>query len=177
MRGALHALLSAENETGKNSVCAECHAGAAWGYQYSKWQGSQHADAYASLGTAKAREMAAAAGVTGDPRTSAQCLKCHATAYRQPAAEVLDTYAVHEGVSCEACHGAGSGHAEEAAANQDSSKPLAVRMAKTTEQTCAACHTNVDYVVERANTIQKQVYETMIATEDAIVEAITAIKA
>jgi len=124
------------------AVCAECHAGAAWGYQYSKWQGSKHADAYACLGTAKAREMAAAAGVTGDPRTSAQCLKCHATAYHLPAAEVQDTYAVHEGVSCEACHGAGSGHADDAAANQDSSQPLAVRTTKTTEQTCAACHAN-----------------------------------
>ena len=102
------------------AVCAECHAGAAWGYQFSKWQASKHADAYASLGTAKAREMAAAAGVTGDPRTSAQCLKCHATAYHQPAAEIQDTYAVHEGVSCEACHGAGSDHADEAAKRKGS---------------------------------------------------------
>ena len=102
------------------AVCAECHAGAAWGYQFSKWQASKHADAYASLGTAKAREMAAAAGVAGDPRTSAQCLKCHATAYHQPAAEVQDTYALHEGVSCEACHGAGSGHADEAAKRKGS---------------------------------------------------------
>jgi YVTN family beta-propeller protein len=121
------------------AVCAECHAGAAWGYQFSKWQASKHADAYASLGTAKAREMAAAAGVAGDPRTSAQCLKCHATAYHQPAAEVQDTYALHEGVSCEACHGAGSGHAEEAA-NRNGEKPLAIQLQKTSEQTCAACH-------------------------------------
>jgi YVTN family beta-propeller protein len=121
------------------AVCAECHAGAAWGYQFSKWQASKHADAYASLGTAKAREMAAAAGVAGDPRTSAQCLKCHATAYHQPAAEAQNTYALHEGVSCEACHGAGSGHANEAA-KRNGSEPLAIRLPKTTEQTCAACH-------------------------------------
>ena len=49
------------------AVCAECHAGAAWGYQFSKWQASKHADAYASLGTAKAREMAAAGGRRGRP--------------------------------------------------------------------------------------------------------------
>lgn len=132
------------------AVCAECHAGAAWGYQYSKWQASKHADAYASLSTAKAREMAAAAGVTDDPRTSAQCLKCHATAYHKPAAEVQHTYALHEGVSCEACHGAGSVHVAEAAARKGS-EALAVRMAKATEQTCAACHANAhgkpfDYV-------------------------------
>jgi len=123
------------------AVCAECHAGAAWGYQYSKWQASPHADAYATLGTAKAREMAAAAGVAGDPRTSVQCLKCHATAYHRLAAEVLDTYALHEGVSCEACHGAGSDHADDAA-QKKAGEPLAVHSAKTTEQTCAACHEN-----------------------------------
>jgi len=41
---------------------------------------------------------------------------------------------------------------------------------------CGACHTNVDYVVARVNEIQKQVSDTMIATEDAIVSAIEAIK-
>ena len=56
------------------AVCAECHAGAAWGYQFSKWQASKHADAYASLGTAKAREMAAArraSRATREPARSA----------------------------------------------------------------------------------------------------------
>ena len=85
--------------------------------------------------------MAVQAGVAGDPRTSAQCLKCHATAYHQPGSGVQETYAVHEGVSCEACHGAGSGHADEAA-QRKGSEPLALRLPKTTEQTCAACHAN-----------------------------------
>ena len=48
---------------------------------------------------------------------------------------------LHEGVSCEACHGAGSGHADEAA-KRKGSEPLAIRLPKTTEQTCAACHAN-----------------------------------
>ena len=121
--------------------CAECHSGAAWGYQFSKWRASGHADAYASLGTAKAREMAVQAGVAGDPRTSSQCLKCHATAYHQPASGVQETYALHEGVSCEACHGAGSGHAHEAA-KRKGAEPLALNLPKPTEQTCAACHAN-----------------------------------
>jgi nitrite reductase (cytochrome c-552) len=45
------------------------------------------------------------------------------------------------------------------------------------EPACGACHTDVDYVVQRVNIIQNQVWETMAATEDAIVDAIRTIKA
>jgi nitrite reductase (cytochrome c-552) len=45
------------------------------------------------------------------------------------------------------------------------------------EPACGQCHTDVDYVVGRVVTIQKQVNETMLATEDAILAAIGAIKA
>jgi nitrite reductase (cytochrome c-552) len=44
-------------------------------------------------------------------------------------------------------------------------------------QSCGTCHTNVDYVMGRVGEIQKQVGDTMIATEDAIVDAIEAIVA
>jgi nitrite reductase (cytochrome c-552) len=40
---------------------------------------------------------------------------------------------------------------------------------------CGTCHTDVTYVTDRVAEIQKQVAETMYATEDAIVEAIEAI--
>jgi nitrite reductase (cytochrome c-552) len=42
---------------------------------------------------------------------------------------------------------------------------------------CGTCHTDVDYVVGRVTLIQNQVATTMFATEDALVEAIDAIKA
>ena len=45
------------------------------------------------------------------------------------------------------------------------------------EQACGQCHTDTDYVVDRVNIIQKQVADTKINTEDAIVDAINAIKA
>jgi nitrite reductase (cytochrome c-552) len=45
------------------------------------------------------------------------------------------------------------------------------------EQACGACHTDVEYVTGRVNTIQNQVSDTKIATEDAVIDAITAIKA
>ena len=45
------------------------------------------------------------------------------------------------------------------------------------EQACGACHTDVEYVTGRVTEIQEQVYATKMSTEDAIIDAITAIKA
>lgn len=45
------------------------------------------------------------------------------------------------------------------------------------EAACGQCHTNVEYVVNRVNQIQQQVFATKIAAEDAIIDAINAIKA
>ncbi|MEJ5241760.1 MAG: ammonia-forming cytochrome c nitrite reductase subunit c552 [Anaerolineales bacterium] len=45
------------------------------------------------------------------------------------------------------------------------------------ELACGQCHTDTQVVVRRVNLIQEQVYNTKIATEDAIIDAINAIKA
>jgi nitrite reductase (cytochrome c-552) len=45
------------------------------------------------------------------------------------------------------------------------------------ETACGQCHTDVSYVTDRVSTIQNQVFETMIATEDAILDAISTIEA
>jgi nitrite reductase (cytochrome c-552) len=45
------------------------------------------------------------------------------------------------------------------------------------EQACGQCHTDTDYVVGRVNIIQEQVATTKLQTEDAILDAISAIKA
>lgn len=44
------------------------------------------------------------------------------------------------------------------------------------EATCGTCHSSVEYVTERVAIIQQQVWDTMDATEDALVDAIYAIK-
>ena len=45
------------------------------------------------------------------------------------------------------------------------------------EQACGQCHTDVNYAVARVDEIQNQVFNTKIAAEDALIDAITAIKA
>ena len=45
------------------------------------------------------------------------------------------------------------------------------------DETCGVCHTDVTYVVERVQIIQDSVHQTLLATEDALLAAIAAIKA
>ena len=76
------------------------------------------------------------------------------------------------GVSCADCH---MPYVREGAAKystHDVHSPLL-----NPELACGQCHTDSEYVVRRVNDIQNQVATTKIATEDAIVDAINAIKA
>jgi nitrite reductase (cytochrome c-552) len=76
------------------------------------------------------------------------------------------------GVSCADCHMPYTRDGAAKFSTHDVKSPLL-----NAQTACGACHTNVEYVTERVNIIQEQVYGTMIACEDAIVEAIAAIKA
>jgi nitrite reductase (cytochrome c-552) len=75
------------------------------------------------------------------------------------------------GVSCADCH---MPYVRDGAAKystHDVHSPLL-----NPEQACGQCHTDSEYVVRRVNLIQEQVASTKQNTEDAIVDAITAIK-
>ncbi|HEX2992881.1 MAG TPA: ammonia-forming cytochrome c nitrite reductase subunit c552 [Anaerolineales bacterium] len=75
------------------------------------------------------------------------------------------------GVSCADCH---MPYVRDGAAKystHDVHSPLL-----NPELACGQCHTDSEYVVSRVNEIQEQVANTKIATEDALVDAINAIK-
>ena len=122
-------------------ACAECHKGPEMGYQYSKWRDSAHASAYAVLGSAAAEKISREMSVKENPLTSAACLKCHATAYQDPAGGALDSYSVFEGVGCESCHGAGSDYSPEAVMRDKRAAVLA-GLKEVTRETCLRCHEN-----------------------------------
>ena len=86
--------------------CKMCHNKTKSGKQYAAWSASKHAGAYAALATDEAKAIAAEKGL-GDPQQADECLKCHVTAHGIDAARLGKKYSVEEGVSCEACHGAG----------------------------------------------------------------------
>jgi nitrite reductase (cytochrome c-552) len=76
------------------------------------------------------------------------------------------------GVSCADCHMPYTRDGAVKFSTHDVHSPL-LDPAKS----CGTCHTDVEYVTGRVAEIQKQVSDTMIATEDALVAAIDAIAA
>jgi len=75
------------------------------------------------------------------------------------------------GVACADCH---MPYVREGAlkySSHDMKSPLF-----NPEQACGQCHTDVAYVVARVKTIQDEVFQTKQNTEDAIIDAINAIK-
>lgn len=93
--------------TGAKS-CGRCHRKDNDGKQYPIWEGTQHAKAYANLGSAKAKEMAKKVGVSGDPQKDVACLVCHATGATASKDMMGRRFSIEDGVQCESCHGAGS---------------------------------------------------------------------
>jgi nitrite reductase (cytochrome c-552) len=103
------------------------------------------------------------------PETDTSMLKA-----QHPDFEMFTAGSTHyeAGVACADCH---MPYVREGAAKystHDIHSPLL-----NPELACGQCHNDTDYVVRRVNDIQKKVYETKIASENAIVDAITSIKA
>jgi hypothetical protein len=133
--------------------CKNCHSSAAKGDQYGIWKKTKHAEAIPTLSSDQAKEFGKARGVD-DPATDPKCLKCHVTAYSEPA-EVKDAkFDPKLGVQCEACHGPGGNHVKArlaAAANEEGGdvfggepKPVKIPageiVAKPDAKVCTTCH-------------------------------------
>ncbi|MCS6992735.1 MAG: ammonia-forming cytochrome c nitrite reductase subunit c552 [Anaerolineales bacterium] len=76
------------------------------------------------------------------------------------------------GVACADCH---MPYVREGAAKYSSHNIHSPML--NPQRACGQCHTDTEAVVRRVNLIQEQTYKTKIAAEDAIVDAINAIKA
>jgi hypothetical protein len=124
--------------------CKTCHMSAAKGNQHGQWMKTGHAKAFEALATPKAKELAAKAGVKGNPQEAKECLKCHVTGYGQPKEAFAATFAMTEGVGCEACHGPGSAY-QKMAVMKDPKASRANGLVDVTEKTCLGCH-NKEFV-------------------------------
>jgi predicted CXXCH cytochrome family protein len=127
---AAHGFLGFDNQAEKLTVCGNCHVG-----QQAKWEGTHHADAWATLensGSSQAFcQNCHSVGPNGNPTTGA-------VGY---AGIPDDRY--HD-VQCESCHGPGLNHVT----NPDASQPLAsIAIFETSEPTknCAECHSGVHH--------------------------------
>lgn len=103
------------------------------------------------------------------PETESPMLKA-----QHPEYEFFTAGSTHyeAGVSCADCHMPYVRDGATKYSSHDVHSPLL-----NPEEACGQCHTDTNYVVERVAIIQQQVAETKITAEDAIIDAMTAIKA
>jgi hypothetical protein len=122
--------------------CKTCHKKELIGDQYGAWQKAKHSKAYKTLKGDKALEVAKKVGLSGAPSESADCLKCHVTAYGEdPAMFDKNPLAVEDGVQCESCHGPGSLYKKKKTmANHDKSVAAGMWEPGKNEKICTKCH-------------------------------------
>jgi hypothetical protein len=124
------------------SKCKTCHKKELIGNQYGAWEDSAHAKAFELLKGDKAKEVAAAKGISGAPHEAAECLECHATAQGLSASQVAaKPLKVADGVQCESCHGPGSDYKKKKTmADHAASVAAGMWEPDKKEAICTACH-------------------------------------
>ncbi len=137
-----------------NKMCKICHNKEETGNQFGLWEKGPHAHAYATLATARAREVAKVLGID-NPQSSGKCLQCHSTAYGFTQEPVTKAIPIDEGISCQSCHGPAKNYMpkDKHARNRD----IAIKngmIYPTEANTCRRCHndSNPTYNPERYTT-------------------------
>lgn len=128
--------------------CKSCHEAKTKGSQYSTWKGMKHAHAWEALASDEAKRIAKEKGIA-DPQTDPACMKCHQTAFGEPAASIAAGFDPRAGVQCESCHGPGGQHIKARLAAEDEEEeeeaglteiPDAEIVKVPPEETCKKCH-------------------------------------
>ncbi len=116
-------------------LCGACHKGDKNKNVYEKWTASKHAGAYETLKSEESKKIAGKLGIA-DPLTSDACLSCHVTNGNKG-----EGIKAEEGVTCEACHGAGSAYKSKKIM-QDRKLALenGLILGKDDESLCKKCH-------------------------------------
>jgi len=124
------------------STCARrCHSRDQIGDQLGIWTDGPHAQAYETLGTAEAAELAAAAGIEGNPQEAAECLRCHTTAWGVSDSYLSDRFDRTRGVQCESCHGPGDDYKPRGVHSEDPEAGAAAGLTSSPgEEVCTRCH-------------------------------------
>ena len=134
-------ILTGAQETSHSYVgvkaCSLCHKGEKKGDQFGVWEKTKHAQAYETLTTPAADDIAKAKGLTTPAAESPACLECHAIAGDAKAD-------VKNGVQCEVCHGPGSDY-KTMAVMKDKGQAVAAGLREykdkaEIEALCRKCH-------------------------------------
>jgi len=93
---------------GVKSCAATCHKGDSKGRQLEIWQDSKHSQAFITLQTSEADQIAKNKGFDTPAAETPLCIKCHVLGKDIDPEELDDTFDKTQGVQCETCHGPGS---------------------------------------------------------------------
>jgi hypothetical protein len=132
----------AQNKYVGTKACKVCHNTEKMGKQFDVWSKTKHAQAYKTLATDKANEIAKAKGISKSAAEAPECLECHA---KPVDAKLADkNYDPKDGVQCETCHGAGSAY-KNMTIMKDKAKSIAAGMTDfkdkaAIEKWCKTCH-------------------------------------
>lgn len=139
--------------------CRPCHLSPKSGAQFRRWQSGPHARAYRTLSSPKAKLMASELKIES-PWKEPKCLKCHTTAYGVDGALRGEKLTLDEGVSCEACHGAGSAYSGRKIMQDifgGTKDGAAFGLVAQSEKVCVTCHN------EESPTFKGFNYDEMVA--------------
>jgi hypothetical protein len=124
-----------------SSACGMCHKTEKQGNQLSIWQSSSHAQAYKTLQTEKADQIAVEKGFKTKAVETPECLKCHASGYNVDAKFIGDKFKIDEGVQCETCHGAGADYkSKKVMENRTDAIANGMIVHENLENFCIGCH-------------------------------------
>jgi hypothetical protein len=128
--------VSAQHKYVGTKTCKMCHQSEKQGKQFDIWQKSKHADAFKTLSTQKALDLAKAKGLKKTAAESPECLECHAI--------TAEAKLIPDGVQCESCHGAGADY-KNMAIMKDKKKAVAAGLTEFKDKVavakaCKSCH-------------------------------------
>ncbi|MBT3316529.1 cytochrome C554 [bacterium] len=119
--------------------CSTCHKKPKYGNQTEAWAASAHAGAFETLKSDASIAIAKEKGL-GNPWEEVSCLKCHTTqGFLGAGLNEKGKYVIEEGVSCEACHGAGSDYKKKSIM-KDHDKAVAAGLTDAVTENCVQCH-------------------------------------
>ena len=119
--------------------CKSCHKKDFYGDQISTWRRGPHAEAFESLASPMALEIAEMANLPAPPQESAECLQCHATKHGIQEDQFKYPLELADGIQCESCHGAGSDYRKKSVMS-DREDAISNGMLEISGEVCTSCH-------------------------------------
>lgn len=122
-------------------ACSMCHKTEKQGEQLKIWKESKHSQAYQTLKTEEADNIAKSLGFEKPAVELDNCLRCHASGYNVEAEKLGPKFKVEDGVQCETCHGAGSEY-QAMSVMKDKQKSIEKGLVvhENLENFCTDCH-------------------------------------